>query len=339
MKTENEKLVENFLKKIEKHLPEWLKSNKEKLEDVLLEISSHIWDSAQEIAGPDETNSENIRAAINRLGNPKEIARSYKKRGTPRYFISEELWSIFTKAIISITAIIFLVILIVQVVLVEPNNLLQALINGITTSYPIIITVIVIIIAIFVGLSYEGYFPKDLIPENERKETKTDYYKPDEFLFNGIAGIIFGLLFITMPIDMINLLRIVANFIIGLFGYSSMPMYATMSSEVHILMTIMGIVTVIAGIVNLLKMRTKDIGFQLIMNTGLIFTGIVDFGLTLYILANLHIFSEVLPLAENILLILLAIGILGAIVDIGSKLSKNIKLYGILEEKMNYQSN
>ncbi|MHA2238818.1 MAG: HAAS signaling domain-containing protein, partial [Candidatus Hodarchaeales archaeon] len=180
MKTENEKLVDNFLKKIEKHLPEWLKSNKDKLEDVLLEIKSHIWDSAQEIAGSDAINSENIRAAINRLGNPKEIARSYKKRGTPRYFISEELWSIFTKAIISVTAIIFLVILIVQVVLIEPNNLLQAFINGLTTSYPIIITVIVIIIAIFVGLSYEGYFPKDLIPENERKETKTDYYKPDE---------------------------------------------------------------------------------------------------------------------------------------------------------------
>jgi len=333
MTTENEKLVDKFLKEIKKYLPEWLKSNDDKLEDILLEISSHIWDSAQEIAGSDDPDSASIQEAINRLGTPKEIAKSYKKRGTPKYFISEELWSIYTKVNTYLTAIIFLVILIVQVVLVEPNNLPQALINVITISYPVIITFLLIITAIFVGLSEEGFFPKDLIPEDETKESKPDYFKPDEFLFNGLAGIIFGLFIIMLPIDMINLFRIIANLIIGLFGYSPMPMYVTMSIEVHILVTLMGIVTIIAGIINLLKIRTKDIGFQLNMNIGLIFTGIADFSLTLYIIANLHIFSEVLPLADNILLFLCALGIIGAIIDIISKLSKNIQLYGLLEEE------
>jgi len=333
MTLENEKIVDDFLKEIKKHLPEWLKSNDEKLEDVLFEISSHVWDSAQEIAGYDELGPEAIQEAINRLGNPKEIAKNYKKRGNPKYFISEELWSIFTKVISYLTLITFLVILIVQVVLVEPNNLLQAFINGFTISYPVIITFILVIIGIFVGLSEEGFFPKDLIPDNETKDSKSDYFKPDEFLVTGLLGIIFGLFMILLPVDMINLFRIIVNLIIGLFGYSPLPVYVAMSIEVQILITLMGIVAIIAGIINLLKIRSKDIGFQLTMNTGLIFTRIADFGFTLYIVVNLHIFSEVLPLADNTLIILGILIIIFTIIDIISNLSKNIKLYGLLEEE------
>ncbi len=333
MTIENKKLVDDFLKEIKKHLPEWLKSNDEKLEDVLFEISSHVWDSAQEIAGSDELSSEAIQEAINRLGNPKEIAKNYKKRGTPRYFISEELWSIFTKVILYLTVITILVILIVQVVLVEPNNLLQAFINGLTIAYPVIITFILVIIGIFVGLSEEGFFPKDLIPDNETKDSKSNYFKPDEFLVTGLLGIIFGLFMILLPVDMINLFRIVVNLIIGLFGYSPLPMYITMSIEVQILITLMGIVAIIAGTVNLLKIRSKDIGFQLAMNTGLMFTRIADFGFTLYIVVNLHVFSEVLPLADNTLIILGVLIIIFTIIDIINNLSKNVKLYGLLEEE------
>ncbi len=333
MTIESKKLVDDFLKEIKKHLPEWLKSNDEKLEDVLFEISSHVWDSAQEIAGSDELSSEAIQEAINRLGNPKEIAKNYKKRGTPRYFISEELWSIFTKVILYLTVITILVILIVQVVLVEPNNLLQAFINGLTIAYPVIITFILVIIGIFVGLSEEGFFPKDLIPDNETKDSKSNYFKPDEFLVTGLLGIIFGLFMILLPVDMINLFRIVVNLIIGLFGYSPLPMYITMSIEVQILITLMGIVAIIAGTVNLLKIRSKDIGFQLAMNTGLMFTRIADFGFTLYIVVNLHVFSEVLPLADNTLIILGVLIIIFTIIDIINNLSKNVKLYGLLEEE------
>ena len=49
MESSNNKLVDNFLKEIKKHLPEWLKSNDEKVEDILLEVSSHIWDSAKKL--------------------------------------------------------------------------------------------------------------------------------------------------------------------------------------------------------------------------------------------------------------------------------------------------
>ncbi len=338
MTTENKKLVDRFLNEIKKHLPDWLKDDKAKLDDILLEICSHVWDSAQEIAGTDDPDSASVQKAINQLGSPKEIARSYKKRGTPKYFISEELWPIYSKVNGFLMAIIFTVIIIVQLVLVEPSNLPQALINGFTLSFSSIMTFIVVITAIFVGLSHEGYFPDDLgakeKEKDEEKDPMSDLYKPNEFLFNGLIGILFGLLIIILPIDMINLFRIIVNFIIGLFGQSPMTFNsASLSTELLTLLTIMGIVTVITGLINLIKIRTREIKFQLNMNFILIILGIVDFGLSLYILSNLHLLSEVLPISENILLFLVLLGIFGAIVEVLGLISKNIKLYGLLEEE------
>lgn len=345
MRSENDKLIDKFLKEIKKHLPEWLKSDDEKVEDILLEVSSHIWDSAQEIGGsddPDDLDTASIQEAINRLGNPKEIAKNYKKRGTPKYFISMELWPIYSKVNSYLFAITFLVVTLVQAVLVEPDNLLQALINGITISYPVIITFIVIVTLIFVGLSYEGYFPTDLISQDttqdETKDPMSTIYKPNEFLFNGIVGLLFGLFIIILPVDIINLFRIIINLVIGLFGSNPMAMYVNMSVEVQILLTVIGIVTIITGIINLLKIGTNDARYQLKMNFGLIVTGIFDFGLGIYILTNLHLFSEILPLSENILLFLCFLGIIGAIIEVIRTISQNITLYGLLEEENGFST-
>lgn len=343
MTIESEKQVDIFLKEIKKHLPDWLKSDDDKLEDVLLEISSHIWDSAQEIAGFDNPDPASVREAINRLGNPKEIAKNYKKRGNPKYFVSEELWPIYSKVMVYLIAIIFAVILIVQVVLVEPNNLPQALINGLTLSFSSIMTFIVIITAIFVGLSEEGYFPSDLgshdMMQDEAKESKSDFYKPDEFLFSGLANILFGLFMIILPIDVINLLRIIVNFIIGLFSQNKMTFNsASISMELQTLLAIAGIIALITGVTNLLKIKTRDKGYQLNMNIILIITGVADLALGFYVLANLHLFAEALPLAENILVFLVVLGIIGTIYEILRTFSKNIKLYGFIEEKKNSSS-
>ncbi len=338
MTTENEKQIETFLKEIKKHLPDWIKSNEDKVEDILLEVKSHIWDSAQEIAGSDDLDPASIQEAINRLGNPKEIAKSYKKRGNPKYFISEELWSTYSKVMLYLIAIVLTVILIVQVILVEPHNLPQALINGFALSFSSIMTFIVVITAIFVGLSHEGYFPDDLVSQDtmkdEEKDSMSDFYKPNDFLVNGLVGILFGLFIIILPNDMINLFRIIVNFIIGLFGYSAMTFNSTsISMELLTLLTIIGIVTVITGVTNLMKIKTREIRFQINMNKILIITGIVDFGLSLYVLANLYLLSEVLPISENILLLLVMLGIIGAIIEVVGIISKNIKLYGLLEEQ------
>ena len=333
MKSENEKLVKDFLQEIKKHLPDWLKSNDDKVEDILLDISAHIWDSAQEIAGSEDPDPFSMQKAIDRLGKPKEIAYSYKARGTPKYFVSEELWPIYTKVLWGIIGVIFAIVVIAQVVLFEPNNLLQALTNSFTLSVSSISIFIVIVTAIFVGLSHEGYLPDDLGANDETRESQLDFYKPNEFLFNGLLGTLFGVFIIIMPLDMINLFRIIVNFLIGLLGLSPMVFNSvSISIELQTLLTIVGIVAIIAGITNLLKI-TKDISFHLTMNFVLIFTGFADLVLSIYIITNLHLITEILPLSENILVFLCVIGVIGAIITIFQRISQNIKLYGLLEEE------
>ncbi len=340
MSITNEKLVENFLKEIKKHLPDWLKNDDEKLEDITLEISSHIWDSAQEIAGSKDPNTASVQEAIKRLGNPKEIARNYKKRGTPKYFISEELWSIYRKVNFYLIAILFSLIMIVQVVIVEPTNIQQALVNTVTTSYPVIITFLLVIIGIFVGLSEEGYFPKDLIPDEDKKKDKKDepksqYYKPDEFVLSGILGVFFGLTIVFLPIEMLNLFRIIVGFIIGLLGQDNSAFsshLASISVELQTLLFVMGIVSVIIGITKLVKIKTDDMKFHLNMNIILLAGHVVDLGLSLFVLVNLHLLLEVLPLNEGFLLFLAVLGVLGGLVELIGTISLNIKLYGWIEE-------
>ena len=334
------KLLTNYLKDVKKKLPDWLKDNKEEVNDILAELEEHIMDHASEISGTDNPDSVSIKKAIDKMGSPEKIARGYKQRGTPKYFISEELWPTYTKVLSFLIPITFIVIALVQVVLVEPNNFLQALTNGITSSYPVIITFVLLATFIFVGLSFEGYLPQDLGTQDRTQEKGEDptseFYKPDEFLLNGIVGTFFGLLVIMIPIDMINLFRIIVNIIIGLFGQSPLAMYSTMSADVQVLMTLIGIIAIITGIVNLGKLKTKEVGYQLKVNSFLIGTGIADFALSLYVIANLHLLAEILPISETILFLLAFLGVFGTIVDLIKNTSQSIKLYGLLEEEKGY---
>jgi KaiC/GvpD/RAD55 family RecA-like ATPase len=68
MTEENKQFVTNYLKEIKKNLPEWVKSNDQKVEDILLEISSHIWENASEIANSDDPDQSSLQEAMKRLG-------------------------------------------------------------------------------------------------------------------------------------------------------------------------------------------------------------------------------------------------------------------------------
>jgi hypothetical protein len=338
MNNQNSELLTNYLKEVRKKLPDWLKDNQEEVADILSELEEHILDHASEISGIENPDSHSIELAIEKMGSPEKIAHGYKQRGTPKYFISEELWSTYTKVLSYLIPITYIVMTLVQVVIADPNNFIQALLNGITSSYTIIITFILVVTAIFVGLSFEGYFPQDLgtqdTSKDELKDPMLKFYKPNEFLVNGLVGMLFSLLIIIVPIDMINLFRIIVNFIIGLFNGTTMPIgQFTMSTELQIFLTLIGLAGVITGVVNLLKIRTKEYGYQINMNVVLIITGIADFGLSLYLLVNLHLLEEVLPVvSENILIFLALLGVFGTIVELLKNISHNLKIYNVAEE-------
>jgi hypothetical protein len=338
MSKETKKLVDKYLDEIKENLPEWIKNDEEKLDDIILEISSHVWDSAYEIAGSDDPDTASIRKALNRIGNPKEIAKSYKTRGTPKYFISEELWSTYTKVIYALIAIIFTLIVIVQVIIVEPNNFLQAIINGFTLSINSITIFIIIVTVIFIYLSIEGYFPEDFESKDKNREEKEKfkYYKPGDFLFNGIFGIVFGLFFIILPKDMIGLFRVIINWIIellniGTANYSDF----VLSGDLQFWLTLNGILSIMTGVIYLMKIQTKDPEFHIGMNFFYFLTRIGELGLIVYIFVNINLLLEVFPqLSETVLLILLALALIGTVVDTITTVTKSIKLYELTNQSI-----
>lgn len=234
--------IRTFLKEVEENLPGWLKDDKFEKHSIITEMEEHIWDKAEELAGDEDIEAHHIHQAIELMGNPKQIGKEYKKRGTPHVYISKEWWEIYKKvliiAMLAITAI-NLVVYLVQIASVPFWDNTGNLFSGLWSS---ILPIIGVITVIFVALSMEGYLPKDFkdefeksksgynsddldikfvninldgfrsrVSDNTRKErhiSKIKRVKPPiktkELLGEGIWGLIWAFLMIAQPIDSLN---------------------------------------------------------------------------------------------------------------------------------------
>ncbi|MFX1238408.1 MAG: hypothetical protein ACFE8P_11905, partial [Promethearchaeota archaeon] len=105
-------LVQDFLNDVEEKLPEWLKCDKDELQDTLDQLEEHVWDKATEISSTGMSMEKSLSIAISEMGSPSSIAREYKRRGTPKYYISEELWPLYKKVLIVVISIGFFIELI-----------------------------------------------------------------------------------------------------------------------------------------------------------------------------------------------------------------------------------
>ena len=160
-----DKMVKDYLKSIKEKLPEWLKANKNELNDILSEIEEHIWDKAEELSDIGTPTESSIRLALAYMGTPDSIAKEYKLRGTPKVYITEELWPLYTRVL----GILFIVVIMVNVVFM--------IINIVTGSFQLdfvgillgLAGVFTIVTLIFVGLSMEGFLPEDFKSMEERK--------------------------------------------------------------------------------------------------------------------------------------------------------------------------
>jgi len=217
-------IVKDYLKQVKEKLPEWMKEKKEH-KDVLIELEGHIWDKAEEFSEEGTINEQSVRLAIAHLGTPKEIARQYKQRGTPKVYITEELWPYYKQAlkfasVILIAIYVFFVVL--NIILGRPMQAFEFF-NIFTT----LLAVFAIITLIFTGLSMEGYLPEDFTSSTtqEKRRKKREkalqkglpvdpstgepikpIVKREDKIPGGIIGIIFAVLFITQPFLEINAL-------------------------------------------------------------------------------------------------------------------------------------
>jgi hypothetical protein len=252
MKTQEEKNIREFIKQVEEKLPSWLKDKREELKSVLTELEEHIWDKATEI-GKGIPDANAVQAAIAEMGAPSAIAREYKRRGTPKVYITEELWPSYTRTLLAAILVIVCV------------NVISFCIQGITTGLWVEaleslngimsggIWVFVIVSLIFVGLSMEGYLPEDFkskflrgkkipatvpTPEGTPEKSVRFVNVRGEFI-NGILNVVFGIVLIMIHSIITN--PSVEGLEQGLAAYEEFFLY----------LEVIGIFVIICGITDL----------------------------------------------------------------------------------------
>ncbi|MHA1463269.1 MAG: HAAS signaling domain-containing protein [Candidatus Heimdallarchaeota archaeon] len=164
--SEDQKLIREFLDEVERKLPFWLKDEKKNVDDILEELETHIWDRANELADGEDPSIEDIKQVIDQMGTPSKIAGEYKRRGKPKFFITEELWTGYTKVIYIVAGVLLGINLLVMFTRIPSavnasisvGELFSSWISGSMMSVAI---ALVLITVLFIYLSHEGYLPED----------------------------------------------------------------------------------------------------------------------------------------------------------------------------------
>ena len=237
----SEKLIKEFLDEVEEKLPFWLKVEEEEAKDVLNELREHVEDKADGFLALGEADSslKAVQMAIMQMGSPSEIAHEYKRRGIPKFFITEELFPMYLTVLrYAALAVGLLVVIItpisILVAALTGGNWGAALGQGILWLVFGLLIAAAAITAIFTWLSYEGYFPEDIKHALKTKEQKKEaaaqppkvkvepplvtepgakkeekklpkgIKKPSELIPGGIFTVIIAILAIVQPITYIN---------------------------------------------------------------------------------------------------------------------------------------
>lgn len=160
-------LLVDFLAQVKKKLPEWLKWKEEELKNIIDDLETQIMSEARIIAAGDEPNDIDIRNAILNFGTPESIAKPYKSRGTPKFFLTQELFEFYLRSLLFFFGIIIFINIIVSIFrfFVTPWwNVLGDMFGGMWIGCLI---AAVCITVVFVYFSMEGFLPEDfgIIPK------------------------------------------------------------------------------------------------------------------------------------------------------------------------------
>jgi len=217
-----EKTIKEYLKEVKAKLPEWIKDKKEH-KDILSELEEHIWSKAEELSETGHPTESSVKLAITHMGAPESIAKEYKRRGTPKVYITEEMWSLYTKVLLIVFSVIVAINIVTRIVfdlILGGELFIKVLLSIISDIQGGLVITFVIISIIFVLLSMEGYFPedfkskKDLTKEKLLAETAEEkgwpisqktgkplkpFIKPIGEIIGGGFVILIGCIFLFLP--------------------------------------------------------------------------------------------------------------------------------------------
>ena len=158
--TEN-KVVKNYMAQVKQKLPEWLKWKEEELKNVLDDLEAQLYGEARAISGNEELTDADIKEAIRRMGPPESIAKLYKNRGTPKFFLTQELFDFYLRTLFFFFGVIIFINIIVaafRFFFIPFWEVLGGIFSGIWIGCLVVAIVITIV---FVYFSVEGFLPED----------------------------------------------------------------------------------------------------------------------------------------------------------------------------------
>jgi len=154
-------VVKNYIAQVKQKLPEWLKWKEDELKNVLEDLEAQLYGEARTISQREEVTDADLREAIRRMGSPESIAKLYKLRGTPKFYITQELFDFYLRSLFFFFGIVIFINIIVAVFqfFFRPFwGVLGGMLSGIWIGCLIAAIVITIV---FVYFSMEGFLPED----------------------------------------------------------------------------------------------------------------------------------------------------------------------------------
>ncbi len=167
MSDSENKLIKNYIAQVKQKLPEWLKWKEEELKNILNDLEQQLYNEARAISGGESLTDADVQEAIMRMGTPESIAKLYKRRGTPRFYITQELIEFYLRSLFFFFGVVFFVNIlgaIFQFIFKVWWKVLGGMLTGIWIGCLISAVVITIV---FVYFSMEGFLPEDfgIIPK------------------------------------------------------------------------------------------------------------------------------------------------------------------------------
>ena len=215
---EPKELIETFKAEVKKKLPVWLKANEREVKDFLEELEDHIWDKASELAESAEPQVMHVREAIILMGTPRKIAKEFRTRGTPKFYVTEELWPWYYRSLIFAGIVTVLVNMITMAFRLGKGQTGEIVGDAFWEMFVGFAFAFAAITIVFVSLSYQGFLPEDfrkLAEEEKKPATKRPKKKKPQkvkrviptsgsYLFEGIVGLVLGGVLIFYPFVNIN---------------------------------------------------------------------------------------------------------------------------------------
>jgi hypothetical protein len=158
--SENE-IINNYLTQVYKKLPEWLKLKKEEVDKILKDLETQILSEARNIAGNQEPSDVEIQQALLQMSTPESIAKVYKLRGTPKLYITEELFDFYIRTMLFFFIIVISINVIVSIFQFFFQPWWQVLGSMFTGMWIGCLITAIVITILFVYFSMQGFLPED----------------------------------------------------------------------------------------------------------------------------------------------------------------------------------